>query len=65
MLVAEFTWYTDGRNFVKDGERDVGSVVVTEGEDVWVEALPPGTLLSTYTLHCPPLLEGFYRTNKD
>lgn len=49
MLDAEFTCYTDGRNFVKDGERYVGSVVVTEGEDVWVEALPPGTSAHVYT----------------
>lgn len=49
MLDAEFTWYTDRRNLVKDGERYVGSVVVTEGEDVWVEALPPGTSAHVYT----------------
>lgn len=49
MLDAEFTWYTDRRNFVKDGKRYVGSVVVTEGENVWVESLSPGSSAHVYT----------------
>lgn len=49
MLDAEFTWYTDRRNFVEDGKRYVGSVVVTEVENVCVESLPPGSSAHVYT----------------
>lgn len=49
MLDTEFTWCADRRNFVKDGKRYVGSEVATEGENVWVEAWPPGMSAHVYT----------------
>lgn len=40
---AEFTRYTSGNRFVKEGKRYAGEVVVMEGEDIWAETLPPWT----------------------
>lgn len=40
---AEFTLYTSGSSFVKEGKKYAGEVVVMEGEDIWAETLPPWT----------------------
>ncbi|XP_075815228.1 uncharacterized protein LOC142842292 [Microtus pennsylvanicus] len=40
---ANFTWYTDGSSFLKDGERKAGAAVTTETEVIWAKALPAGT----------------------
>lgn len=40
---ADFTWYTDGSSFLKNGERRAGAAVTTKTEVIWAEALPSGT----------------------
>lgn len=40
---ADFTWYTDGSSYLKNGERKAGAAVTTETEVIWARALPAGT----------------------
>lgn len=41
---SELVWFTDGRSFVRDGQRRAGAAIVDDsGRAIWAEALLPGT----------------------
>ena len=41
---SELIWFTDGSNYVKDGQRRAGAAVVDDsGRTIWVETLSPDT----------------------
>ena len=40
---ADYTWFTDGSSFFKEGERKAGAAVVDGQNTIWARALPPGT----------------------
>lgn len=41
---ADYTWYTDGSNYLENGERKAGAAITTESEVIWAAPLLPGTL---------------------
>ena len=41
--VTEFTWYTDGSSFTREGKRYAGVAVVAQVDTVWATALPSGS----------------------
>ena len=44
LLDTELTWYTDGNNFIQNGQRYAGAAVTTETEVIWAAPLAHGTM---------------------
>lgn len=40
---ADLTWYTDGRSYLLNGERNARAAIMDRKQVIWASALPPGT----------------------